>query len=145
MAVGRPSDYTPQLATEICARIADGESLRSVARRDDMPAMSTVFKWLREHAGFSEQYARAKDESADAHAEDMTDIADEPPRMTLNKYGAEVVDSGYETYRKTRIDTRKWAASKLKPKKYGDKLELAGDPKAPIGITLKVQPVDEAL
>lgn len=35
-----------------------------------------------------------------------------------------------------QIDARKWLASKLAPKKYGDKLELAGDPLSPLVINV---------
>lgn len=117
------SHYTDELAAAICLRVADGESLRSVCRDPAMPAMSTVFKWLNEQKVFSEQYARAKETAADAMAEDIQEIADEAPRMTTNKHGADIVDNGFETFRKTRIDTRKWIASKLKPKKYGEKVD----------------------
>ena len=37
---------------------------------------------------------------------------------------------------RVKIDTLKWIASKLKPKKYGDKLELGGDQDNPITIEL---------
>lgn len=141
--MGRPSDYTPQLAIAICAELADGISLRAIARRDDMPAMSTIFKWLSIHADFAEQYARAKEESADAMTEDILDISDAPPMMTTNKNGDPIVDSGAETMRKTRIDARKWIAAKLKPKKYGDKLDAKIEHSG--GMTVTIQPSDVSL
>ena len=49
------------------------------------------------------------------------------------------IDSGYVAYQKQRIEARKWTAMKLKPKKYGDKLELAGDPNNPIKIEAQVE------
>lgn len=73
---GRPSKYTKELADAICERLAMGESMRTVCIGETMPAMSTIFKWLRENDKFSEQYARAKQESADAMAEEILDIAD---------------------------------------------------------------------
>lgn len=36
-----------------------------------------------------------------------------------------------------RVDTRKWLMSKMAPKKYGDKLELAGDAKAPLTVLVQ--------
>src|SRR5690348_10848638 len=75
--VGRPTTYTQELADAICEELALGTSMRSVSKNPDMPAMSTMFKWLREHPEFSEQYTRAKQESADAMAEDVLDIADD--------------------------------------------------------------------
>lgn len=137
------SHYTEELAHAICLRVADGESLRSVCRDESMPAMSTVFKWLNEHKSFAEQYARAKEAAADAMAEDIQDIADEAPQMTTNKAGALVVDNGFETFRKTRIDTRKWIASKLKPKKYGEKIDAKVEHSG--SITVAAAPTDPEL
>jgi transposase-like protein len=133
MPAGRPTTYTSELTDNICERLAAGESMRSVSRDEDMPAMSTLFKWLREHKEFSEQYAKAKEESADALVEDMLDIADNQVEQPLIVDGQPVKADGKTVmikdgpsvqHARLRVDTRKWAASKLKPKKYGDKLDL---------------------
>jgi hypothetical protein len=110
---GRPTDYTSELADIICERISLGESMRSIAKDKDMPAMSTLFKWLREHETFSEQYTRAKeDESPMVYADKITDIADATVLGKIDPNAARVA-----------IDAYKWTAAKLKPKKYGDKLD----------------------
>ena len=75
--MGRPSIFTDDLAATICQRIADGESLRSVCRDDDMPAKSTVLKWLGENDGFSAHYARARTAQADHFADEIIEIADD--------------------------------------------------------------------
>lgn len=121
--IGRPSDYTPELGAAICARIAEGESLRSICRDPEMPATSTVFLWIGKHADFSERYARAKEESADAHADRITDVADRTLAGEFEPQAARVA-----------IDAMKWTASKLKPKRYGDKLELAGSKDSPLTV-----------
>jgi hypothetical protein len=77
MSAGRPSDYTPELATAICAEIALGYSLRTICKAESMPCVATVFNWLRLHAEFLEQYTRAMEEQVAALAEDMLDIADD--------------------------------------------------------------------
>ena len=127
-SVGRPSLYTKELADLICERLASGESMRSISRDDDMPCMATMFKWLRENEEFSQQYARAKAESADALVEEMLDIADDGTNDWMEKHGkddAGWIENGEHIQRsRVRIDTRKWIASKLKPKKYGEKLDL---------------------
>jgi transposase-like protein len=122
---GRPPIYSPELTAEICARIADGQSIRKICRDESMPAMPTIFFWLREYPEFLEQYNVAKESQADALAEDLLEIADMPPQ--INEKGG--VDSGDVAHMRLRIDTRKWIASKLKPKKYGDKIEqeIKGD------------------
>ena len=63
---GRPSTFTQKIADEICERIADGESLRSICGDDGFPTKSTVFKWLNDFPGFSDQYARAREAQADS-------------------------------------------------------------------------------
>lgn len=131
MSGGRPTDYTPELAAEICELLSQGKSLRSVCRMDSMPCAASVFLWLRRYPEFSEQYAKAKEESADALVEDILDIADDGTNDWMEqraKEGEEVrgwKENGEAIQRsRLRVDTRKWIASKLKAKKYGDKLDV---------------------
>lgn len=101
--------YPPEIRGVILERIANGESLRSIGRSEGMPPAATVCRWLSEDPAFREQYARAREAQADALFDDILAIADDPdedPRRS-----------------KLRIDARMWAASKLKPKVYGDKIE----------------------
>lgn len=120
MAAGRPTTYSEDRTAEICARLAQGEPLRSICADDAMPGMATVFAWLAKYPEFQEQYARAREEQADALADDIVRIADEPPPPD-GETGK--IDSAWVSWQRNRIDARKWTASKLKPKKYGDKLE----------------------
>ena len=129
---GRPSIYSQELTDIVCARIADGQSLRRIARDEGMPGLTTIFTWLREYPEFRDQYELAKSSQADAMEEDMLDIADMPPAMTQDGK----VDSGDVAHMRLRIDTRKWIASKLKPKKYGDKIEQ--EIKGEIGLTVQI-------
>lgn len=128
---GRPSTYTQELADRICEQLAMGRSIRSICKEEDMPAVSTFFKWLREYKEFSKQYARAKQESADAMAEEILYIADtteEGETVTEKPDGVEVKRGDMLGHRKLRIDTRKWLMAKMKPKKYGDKIDVtSGD------------------
>jgi hypothetical protein len=139
----RPSDYTPELADAICARLADGESLRTVCQSDEMPDKSTVFRWLRTNA---DQYTRAKEESADALTDEMLDISDDGTNDWMARKGEEGESTGWQVNgehiqrSRLRIETRKWIASKLKPKKYGDKVDLthAGPGGGAIELSLNV-------
>lgn len=136
MAAGRPTDYSQELADYICERISDGESLRAICESDDMPNRATVFRWLGKHQEFSDQYARAREEQAEALADEIVSIADQMPPITDN--GS--TDSGHVSWQKNRVEARKWVASKLKPKKYGDKVqqEVSGPNGGPIESTLNV-------
>ncbi len=119
--MGRPSTYTDEIAADICAQLSQGVSLRTVCKADNMPDASTVFRWLAANGDFREQYARAKAESADAMAEDMLAIADEIEDKIV---GDDRSDGARVQAQKVRVDTRKWLASKLQPKKYGDRIEV---------------------
>ena len=128
--IGRPTKYTLDLADVICSRLACGESMRSVSRDEAMPALSTLFKWIREDEAFSEQYVKAKEESADALVEEMLDIADNGTNDYMESLGQDGECLGYKLNgefvqrSKLRVDVRKWAASKLKPKKYGERAQV---------------------
>lgn len=124
---GRPSDFTQDLADRICGEISTGRSLRSVCKEDWAPDASTVFRWLRINDPFREQYTHAKEESAEAFAEDILDISDDGTndwveRQTRN--GSYVALNSEALARsRLRYDARRWLMSKLKPKKYGEKIE----------------------
>lgn len=140
--IGRPSDYTQELADRICEQLANGYSLRTVCAPNDMPSKATVFSWMRKYPGFLDQYTRAKQESADAIADEMQDIADDATNDWMEKHNEEGEKIGWQVNgehiqrSRLRIETRKWIASKLKPKKYGDKLELAGDKESPLVVQI---------
>lgn len=140
--MARPSSFTQEQADEICRRLAEGESLRKICADESMPQKRTVLGWLDEREDFRTQYARARAEQADHFAEEIVEIADEDPVSVFDtekgEGGQEVevqrVDSAAVAHQRLRIDARKWFASKVAPKKYGEKLELAGDKERPLTI-----------
>jgi hypothetical protein len=130
--MARPTDYSQEIADKICEAIADGKSLRSICLADDMPNKATVFRWLNLHQEFSDQYARARDEQAETLADDIVSIVDGAanplmvdgvPMMNDGK-PVMVTDAASVAHARLKMDARKWVASKLKPKKYGDKLDV---------------------
>lgn len=138
--MGRPTDYSPELAEVICLRLAEGESLRSVCRDEEMPAKCTVLRWIARNEDFRAQYVRAKAEGAEAIAEEMFDIADDATNDWMERLDSEGQGVGWQLNgdhvrrSQLRIDTRKWYLSKIMPKKYGDKIqqEHTGADGAPI-------------
>lgn len=106
--MGRPTKYSKELVSNICVKIANGKSLREICKEKTMPALSSIFLWLSEYTEFSDQYARAKEEQSELFADEIVEIADNEPDPQRAR---------------VKIDARKWVASKLKPKKYGDKIE----------------------
>lgn len=136
--MARPSKFTNELASEICARIADARSLRSVCLDDDMPDQRTVYRWLADakNEQFRQQYARAREAQADAIFDEILDIADDGSNDWMERHDAEGGNVGWKENgeaigrSRLRIDARKWMAGKLRPKVYGEKLDLnheAGD------------------
>lgn len=123
---GRPTDYTEELAAYMCAEIAGGMSVKKLCDREDMPNRSSFFLWLQKHETFSNNYARALEARAHLHAEEIVAIAD-----------GEKDDAAVDRDR-LRVDARKWTASRLLPKKYGDVTTLKGDPEAPVVALWKV-------
>ncbi len=126
---GRPSKYTRQLAARICEAVATTEhGLATILKAKGMPHYATVMRWLNEHADFRDMYARAKEEQADLMADRIVEIAD----------GASPEDVQVA---RLRVDARKWAAAKLKPRKYGDRVtqEVSGVGGAPIEATVNLR------
>lgn len=103
-----------------------------------MPSSSMVKRWLAQHSEFRAQYAQAREDQADFYAEQIIEIADDGLNDTyLDDEGNTIVDHDVIARSKLRVDARKWVASKLAPKKYGDKInqEITGVDGAPIGLT----------
>ena len=132
---GRPSKNTRELQDIICGLLSEGISLRTICLREDMPDKSNVFKWLREDKQFRDQYAQAKEESTDAQLEELADISNEAigESKIVDPKRAGAVVQAY----KVKGDNMKWVMSKMKPKKYGDKLALGGDSDQPLEIVIK--------
>lgn len=117
MAGGRPSDYTQEMADYICAELADGKSLRAICREHEDLNTGKVMRWLVANKEFQEQYARARELQADALFDETLDIADQYDTAK------DILTPDLINRAKLRIDTRKWIAGKLRPKKYGEKIQ----------------------
>lgn len=141
-AAGRPSIFTTDLGLEICRRIANGQSLRRICESNGMPGKSTVLQWLidpqsEELKAFADQYARARDAQADMLADEIIEISDDGSRdYKTAPEGTALVDHDHISRSRLRVDSRKWFASKVAPKKYGDRIiaEHGGGDGKPIEI-----------
>lgn len=107
--VGRPEKYSEEKGREICKMIESGLTLTSICEPEDMPHISTIYDWQDAHPEFAESYARARSRQADTLASKVLDEA-------MSSHDAQIG--------RLRIDALKWTASKLAPKKYGDKVEV---------------------
>jgi hypothetical protein len=122
---GRPSIYSDELINTICLRIAEGESLNKICKDEKMPDKATVFRWLVSDQAFCDKYARARELQAETQFDELIDIVDQPPELSyVTGKDGEVIevkfDSSYVAWMKLRVDTRKWTAARMAPKKYGE-------------------------
>lgn len=122
MAGGRPTTYTPELATYVCKIIATHScGLKKLTRMyEDFPSQSTIYAWIYDHPEFSGQYFDARKSQAAVLADSMLDIADNIPTFE-DKEGNERIDSGMLGKAKLDYEVLKWHASKMAPKIYGDR------------------------
>jgi len=88
-----------------------------------MPDRSTVIRWMNTDADFASKCERAREEQADL----MDDMILEVANACTN-------DTAHAD--KVKISAYQWRASKLKPKKYGDKLMVGGDKESPLVVEI---------
>ena len=122
---GRPIEPLDQkMADIICDLIATNtKGLRKIcAEYEDLPCEFTINTWRLKHPSFAAQFARAKLVQADLLAEEILEISDDGTNDTyINEDGYEATNHDVLGRSKLRIDSRKWLASKLLPKAYGDR------------------------
>lgn len=97
-------------------------------------AHSTFLGWVNDDATLADNYAHTREDLIERIASEVMELADsEVPETGDGKRDWQAIQQ-----RKLQVDSRKWLLSKLAPKKYGDRLELAGDKENP----LQVQTID---
>ena len=101
---------------DICTRIAEGESLRSIAA-DYLVVATALLKWINKEPERREQYDQARLDRAHRYVDEIIELADAATNDPINAPA-----------RRLQVDTRKWVAAKLYPRVYGDRLhtELSG-------------------
>jgi hypothetical protein len=105
----------------------------------EAPTGRTFARWIADDEKLCRKYARAKELQADFMAAQIRSIADEcriGVKTTEKASGIETTTGDMVERSRLQIDARKWLASKLAPKKYGDKVtqEVIGDPEKPLEI-----------
>lgn len=140
MAADTPTADQRRILLYVAAELAHSDrSLRSICR-DAQVGVSpqTIIRWCDTHPELAEHYARAKEQQADYLAEQILEIADDSSQdyKTIERDGEmiEVVDHEHIQRSKLRVDTRKWIAAHLRPKRWGEKLEVEGTVRLLIGL-----------
>lgn len=135
VGVGRPSEYTEEEGSAICAWIASGKSLNRYCIEHGRSHV-TVYRWLRERAEFQSMYSQAHEDRADTLVDEMMEIADE----SANATSVEAVSAA-----KLRVETRRWIAQKMRAQKYGDKVEVKQTGAVSINIGINSKPQQKAM
>ena len=107
---GRPSNYSDALADQFCSLLPylDG-GIEKLCEQPGMPKPTTVFEWISKHQYFADKYARAREIQAEVQAQRAI---------------SDALCAGDPQLGRLRFDARRWLASKLAPKKYGEKVEV---------------------
>ena len=109
---GRPSIYSPKLADRICARLANGESLRTICADPSMPDKATVLRWADRNPEFRGRYARARELLVEFWADELIAIADGNDDVSRDRL---------------RLDARKWLVARLLPRRFGETSDAPDD------------------
>jgi hypothetical protein len=145
---GRPSKYTPELAKEIVERLSEGEPLRQICRDEHMPSWRVIYDWMYRDdvagaagVGLSSAIARAREIGQDAIAEEIyREVSADPEREERGR-----IDPGYVQLIKARAEIKLKLLAKWNPKRYGDRVTMAGDAENPLQVQADVSIFDAML
>ncbi len=118
----------------ICEHVASGESLRSWCIANGY-SPRTVLDWIEADQNRVAQYARAKEDRADAVFELLDDVSDQAVTA-----GTAIEVAGL----RLKADNIKWKLARMNSKKYGDKVqsEISGPDGGPVDLGIRVVFVD---
>ena len=121
------SDDRATISAKVLEGMRDGLSAFKACQAAGVP-QSTFSRWVDDDATLAENYAHAREDLIERMASEVMELADsEVPETGDGKKDWQAIQK-----HKLQVDTRKWLLSKLAPKKYGDKLEVSGDPANPL-------------
>ena len=117
------TNYDPKTVWPIVLEaIASGDSLTTALTRiRPSPSYAWAKLQLRHDHALKAAYQQAVEDRADRLAEELMELADTPMPDGLDGPSK----SAWVQQMRLRVDVRKWAASKLKPKTYGERLDLS--------------------
>ncbi len=119
---GRPTIYNEELAALICERVAthiEGTT-KLCEMYDDMPHVDTILQWRFKYPDFSSKYLESKRFQSELLAESIDEVLQER-HVYYDDKGNERIDTGAVARAVAIANGRKWTASRLAPRIYGDK------------------------
>ena len=122
-SVGRPSDYSDEIANKICKRLGERESLREICLDPTMPERATILDWLAHRKEFRDKYRDALEWAAEDRADEAYEILFDTSggysqRMRGDGRIVVSVDGADFARLRLRVKLRQWVASRLAPHKY---------------------------
>lgn len=120
--MGRPVKW-PQdhpVWREIVARVSAGKSVSTVLADKDMPTWTGFQNMLEQDDSLRTAYEKAVQDRADKMADEILELSDQ--EMPAGLEGA--MASAWVQQKRMQVDARKWIASKLKPRVYGDRIDM---------------------
>jgi len=149
---GRRPAFKKEIGVYICEHLMRGRSLTSILKDKGMPTMPTVYAWLNKNSktyepDFLEAYVMAREIQAEVLADEIKDIADDGSNDTYKVYNEKTkkletkTDIDHIKRSQLRVESRKWLAAHLLPRKYSDKMQITGSegkdliPQVPTNIT----------
>jgi len=121
----RPSKKSPEICSEIVARLSTGEPMAVICRDDYMPGVTTVWQWAQDDKEFAESIARARIDGHDAIAARL--------RETARGMGESTRDVQRD---KLIIETDLKLLAKWDPKRYGERVDIEAKHSGTIRVVL---------
>jgi len=122
-SVGRPTEWPEDspIWGEVLMQMSAGKSLSTVLREPNMPPWTTFNRMLRKSEELRSAYDKAVQDRADRLADEIIELADADPPDGLEGPAL----NAWVQQKRLQVDARKWVASKLKPKTYGDRIDVS--------------------
>ncbi len=106
---------TREKVEEICALLEQGEPLAVICRRSDMPSVRTVYNWQDADQAVKDRFQQARDIGEDAIAVSLRSVARGGKGSTGDVQRDKLV-----------VDTDLKLLAKWNPRRWGDRVQLAG-------------------
>jgi hypothetical protein len=101
--------------------IANGQSLTSILGREGMPSYSWAKLQLRSDPELRKKYDQALEDRGDRLAEELIELA----FTKLPDHLDGRAQSAWVQHLRVKIDVLKWTASKLRPRIYGERIDVS--------------------
>jgi hypothetical protein len=112
---GRPTRFTEKLGSEICRRISEGETLKSICKDLNLH-FENVLEWTEDHKSFGEAYIRARRNMAINMVDGMIE-------------NVAVLENDRALAARVQADVVRWTAQRFAPEMFADskRIELKGE------------------